>query len=153
MQHSPNKINLFLFFKLPAAFWCGVRAKSINNDSCTTQVRHRWINQNPFKSMYFAVQAMAAELSTGALVMYHIRQSGANISMLVANNKATYLKKATGRITFSCNDGALIAAAVKNAIDTGEGQTVWMRSVGTNEKLEVVSETHFEWTIKVKSNR
>ena len=32
-------------------------------------VKHRWINQNPFNSMYFAVQAMAAELSTGALVM------------------------------------------------------------------------------------
>jgi hypothetical protein len=32
-------------------------------------VKHRWINQNPFNSMYFAVQAMAAELATGALVM------------------------------------------------------------------------------------
>ena len=153
MQHSPNKINLFLFFKLPAAFWCGVRAKSISSASCTTQVRHRWINQNPFRSMYFAVQAMAAELSTGALVMYHIRESGQNISMLVANNKATYLKKATGRITFSCDDGILIATAVQNAIVTGEGQTVWMRSVGTNETQEIVSETHFEWTIKVKTNR
>jgi hypothetical protein len=29
--------------------------------------------------MYFAVQAMAAELSTGALVMYHIKQSGKKI--------------------------------------------------------------------------
>ncbi len=153
MQHSPNKINLFLFFKLPAAFWCGVRAKSISSESCTTQVRHRWINQNPFRSMYFAVQAMAAELSTGALVMYHIRESGQNISMLVANNKATYLKKATGRITFSCDDGKLIASAVQNAIVTGEGQTIWMRSIGTNETQEIVSETHFEWTIKVKTNR
>lgn len=153
MQHSPNKINLFLFLKLPAAFWCGVRAKSIGSASCTTQVRHRWINQNPFRSMYFAVQAMAAELSTGALVMYHIRESGQNISMLVANNKATYLKKATGRITFSCEDGKLIAKAVQNAIVTGEGQTVWMRSVGTNEQQEIVSEAHFEWTIKVKTNR
>jgi hypothetical protein len=129
MQHSPNKINLFLFFKLPAAFWCGVRAKSISSASCTTQVRHRWINQNPFRSMYFAVQAMAAELSTGALVMYHPRKRR-NISMLVANNKATYLKKATGRIAFTCNDGIRIAKAVQDAIATGEGQTVWMQSVG-----------------------
>jgi hypothetical protein len=153
MEHSPNKINLFLFFKLPAAFWCGVRAKSINAEQCTTQVRHRWINQNPFKSMYFAVQAMAAELSTGALVMYHIRKSGYNISMLVANNKATYLQKATGKITFVCNDGALVAAAIQTAVVSGEGQTVWMQSIGTNESGEIVSETQFEWTIKLKNQR
>jgi hypothetical protein len=48
--------------------------------------------------MYFAVQAMAAELSTG-LLMYQIQKSGKKISMLVANNKGVLLK-ATGRITF-----------------------------------------------------
>jgi len=37
-------------------------------------VKHRWLNQNPFNSMYFAVQAMAAELTTGALVMYQIKK-------------------------------------------------------------------------------
>jgi hypothetical protein len=36
--------------------------------------KHRWINQNPFNSMYFAVQAMAAELATGALVMFQIQK-------------------------------------------------------------------------------
>ena len=58
--------------------------------------------------MYFAVQAMAAELTTGALVMYQIKKSKRNISMLVANNKGNFTKKATGRITFTCNDGHLI---------------------------------------------
>ena len=73
MAFSSAKINTFLFFKLPAAFWCGVRVKNLNNDACEVAVRHRWINQNPFNSMYFAVQAMAAELSTGALVMQSIQ--------------------------------------------------------------------------------
>lgn len=153
MEHTPNNINLFLFFKLPAAFWCGVRALSINGDQCRTKVRHRWINQNPFNSMYFAVQSMAAELSTGALVMYHIRKSGHNISMLVANNKSAYFKKATGKIVFKCDDGSLVAAAVQTAIATGEGQTVWMQSIGTNESDETVSESQFEWTLKLKTNR
>jgi len=153
MRLTPSKINLFLFFKLPAAFWCGVRTKTITPDACTTSVRHRWINQNPFQSMYFAVQAMAAELSTGALVMYHIKESGQNISMLVANNKATYSKKATGRINFRCEDGAALSQAIAKAIATGEGVTVWMKSIGTNQSNETVSETHFEWTLKVKHNR
>ncbi len=150
MEFSPSKLNTFLFFKLPSAFWCGVRVKSISVQQCVVTVKHSWFNQNPFNSMYFAVQAMAAELTTGALVMMQIKNSGRKISMLVANNKGNFTKKATGRITFTCNDGHLIAEAIKQTIATGEGQTFWMKSVGVNEKGEQVSELDFEWSIKLK---
>lgn len=147
---STNKLNTFLFFKLPSAFWCGVRVKSIDTSTCIVTVKHRWINQNPFNSMYFAVQAMAAELSTGALVISQIKESNKNISMLVANNKSNFTKKATGRITFTCNDGHLIEHAIQQTIATGEGQTFWMKSIGTNQKGEQVSEMDFEWSIRIK---
>lgn len=150
MQFTASNLNKFLFFKLPSAYWSGVRAKSINEHNCVVSVKHRWVNQNPFKSMYFAVQAMAAELTTGAMVMLHIQKSKRNISMLVANNKGNFSKKATGRITFTCNDGHLIEEAVKKTIENGEGQTFWMKSIGTNEKEEQVSEMDFEWSIKLK---
>lgn len=150
MEFSASNLNKFLFFKLPSAFLCGVRAKSINESQCVVSVKHRWINQNPFNSMYFAVQAMAAELSTGAMVMLHIQKSNRKISMLVANNKGNFTKKATGRITFTCHDGHLIEEAVKKTIATGEGQTFWMKSIGINEKGEQVSEMDFEWSIRVK---
>jgi hypothetical protein len=100
--------------------------------------------------MYFAVQAMGAELSTGALVMYHIQKSGKKISMLVANNKGNFTKKATGLITFSCKDGHLIEEAIQKTIATGEGQTFWMKSIGMNEQGIQVSEMDFEWSIRVK---
>jgi hypothetical protein len=150
MEFSPSKLNTFLFFKLPSAFWCGVRVKAISNAQCIVTVKHRWFNQNPFNSMYFAVQAMAAELTTGALVMMQIKYSGRKISMLVANNNGNFTKKATGRITFTCNDGHLIEEAIKHTIATGEGQTFWMKSIGINEKGEQVSELNFEWSIKLK---
>lgn len=150
MVLSPSKFNAFLFLKLPAAFWCGVRVKSISNDSCVVTVTHRWFNQNPFKSMYFAVQAMAAELTTGALVINQIKKSGKNISMLVANNKGNFSKKATGKITFICNDGHLIEEAIQKTIATGEGQTFWMKSIGKDEKGDQVSELNFEWSVKIK---
>ena len=151
MELTPLKLNVFLFFKLPSAFWSGVRVKSISKEKCVVTVKYRWFNQNPFKSMYFAVQAMAAELTTGALVMMQIKKSGKNISMLVANNNSNFSKKATGRIIFTCNDGHLIEEAIKQTIATGEGQTIWMKSVGVNEKREQVSEMNFEWSIKLKA--
>ena len=137
-------------FNLPSAYFCGVRTKYIDDEKCVVTVRHKWINQNPFKSMFWAVQGMAAELSTGAMVMAKIRESGKRISMLVANNKATFSKKATGRITFKCIDGLLIDEAVEKTIQTGEGQTFWMNSVGKNEDGVEVSNFSFEWTIKLK---
>lgn len=150
MSTSAIKINLFLFFKLPSAFWCGVRLKSIDAINCHTTVKHRWINQNPFNSMYFAVQSMAAELATGALVMQEIKRSNLKISMLVSNNKSNFTKKATGTIIFVCNDGEAISKTIQHAIATKEPQVLWMKSIGTNEKNEQVSEFDFEWSIKVK---
>lgn len=150
MEFTVKNLNKFLFFKLPSAFICGVRVKEIDDTACLVTVRHRWINQNPFNSMYFAVQAMAAELSTGALVMRQIHKSGKKISMLVANNKGNFSKKATGRIKFSCNEGYKIEEAIRNTIATGEGQTFWMKSIGTDEKGVQVSEMDFEWSVRIK---
>lgn len=147
---SPRKLNAFLLFKLPSAYFCGVRTKTLEKNRCVVTVKHRWFNQNPFSSMFWAVQGMAAELATGALVMSKIRDSGKNISMLVANNNGTFMKKATGRITFECVDGLLLDAAIEKAISTGEGQTVWMNSIGKNSEGVQVSTFNFEWTLKVK---
>jgi len=101
--------------------------------------------------MYWVVQGMAAELSTGALVMSEIRDSDHNISMLIANNKATFLKKATGRINFTCEDGLLIKHAIQKTIETGEGQTCWMKAEGMNSEGIPVSVFEFEWTVKLKN--
>lgn len=152
MKFTPSKLNTFLLFKLPSAFFCGVRVKEITPEKCVVTVKHRWINQNPFNSMYFAVQAMAAELTTGALVMYCINQSGKKISMLVANNKGNFSKKARGRITFTCQEGHLMQSAIEAAIATGEGQTIWMKSTGVDQQGDRVSEMEFEWSVKIKAS-
>lgn len=150
MKFTPSKLNTFLFFKLPSAFWSGVRVQGIDTNKCSATVTHRWINQNPFNSMYFAVQAMAAELTTGALVMMHIKLSKRNVSMLVTENKSFFSKKARGKITFSCTEGILIEDAIQKAIQTGEGQTLWLKSKGVDAQGDLVSEMEFQWSLKVK---
>ncbi|MFS4467962.1 DUF4442 domain-containing protein [Maribacter sp. 2210JD10-5] len=150
MAVSTSKFNTFTFFKLPSAWWCGVRLKYMDEKKAIVTVKHKWFNQNPFKSMFWAVQGMAAELATGAMMIDQIRNSGKKISMLVQNNKANFSKKATGKITFTCEDGHLIKAALDRTIATGEGQTIWMESVGINEDGVVVSTFDFEWTVRLK---
>jgi len=153
MEVTLKKMNRFLMFKLPSAFLCGVKLKDLTNEKAVVTVTHKWINKNPFKSMYFAVQSMAAELSTGALVIKKIQECGSPISMLVTNHQGRFTKKAVGKIRFVCNDGYLINKVLKQAIKTGEGQTVTMKSIGIDEDGEQVSIYEFEWSLKLKSSK
>ena len=153
MEVTVKKMNRFLMFKLPSAFLCGVKLKDLDAEKAVVKVTYKWINQNPFKSMYFAVQSMAAELSTGALVIKKIQECGKPISMLVTNHNGKFTKKAVGKIRFVCEDGNLINEALKQTIETGEGQTIVMKSVGINEDGEQVSVYEFEWSVKLKSSK
>ena len=150
MKQNLFKISVFTFFKLPAAWWTGVRVSEINDTSCVVSVRHRWINQNPFGSMFWAVQGMAAELSTGVFFIWSIKSRKVAVSMLVLKNKATFKKKAQGLILFKCDQGEAAVAAINKTIDTGEPVIVKMKSVGTDSSGAVVSEFEFEWTLKRK---
>jgi|TARA_B110000014_G_scaffold260457_1_gene250247 hypothetical protein len=150
MKLTPNKINLFLFLKLPSAYFCGVRLKSLSTQKSITSVKFRWINQNPFGSMFWAVQGMAAELATGALVMKKIRESGKNISMLVASNNATFSKKAKGRIVFTCKDGEKLDSVIDKVLNSKDGQLIMMNAIGFNDEGVEVSSFNFEWTLKLK---
>lgn len=151
MKFTASRINRFLLFKLPAAYFTGVRLHKITDQSAIIKVRHRWINQNPFRSLYYGVQAMAAELSTGVLVMKKIYATGKPVSMLVTRQEAEFTKKATGLITFTCSQAALIDEALQKTLVTGEGQVIKLQSQGIDESGEQVSAFEFEWSIKLKT--
>lgn len=150
MKVTPARFNMFMFFKLPSAWWSGVRLHSLNESECIVKVKHSWINQNPFKSMFWAVQGMAAEMTTGAFLTREINLSGENISMLVSNNTAKFTKKATGKIRFVCNKGLEVKKLIQKAVDTGDSQTLWIDSTGYNENNLVVSHFSFEWSVKTR---
>lgn len=144
------QLHLFLFLKIPISWIAGVRLKEMNDEICITKVKFGWLNQNPFNSMFWAVQGMAAEFSTGFLCAEKIRKSGKKISMLVVHNQAEFTKKAVGRVTFSCLQGKELDAVLQKAIETGEGQTLTMFSEGKDQKGDLVSKFAFTWSFKVK---
>ena len=150
-QFTPSKLNKFLLFKLPSAYFSGVRVKTISNKEAISTVKFKWINQNPFNSLYFAVQAMASELATGILMMKHIKESTKKVSMLVVYQTGTFTKKAVGRINFVCKDGDLIKQTLEKAIASGEGHTIIATSEGFDQQGDVVSKFEYTWSIKVKN--
>lgn len=149
---TPFFFQLFLLTRLPVAFFCGLHLKAINEKSASITVRYRWFNQNPFRSMYFAVLAMAGEVSTGILAMGHLYKREA-ASMLLVRNEGSYMKKAVGKITFTCTDGSQIKEAIDKAIATKDATTCTCTSIGVNEQGEQVASFLFTWSFKLRSGQ
>ncbi|MBS1730231.1 MAG: DUF4442 domain-containing protein [Bacteroidetes bacterium] len=146
----PIKYRLFLLTRLPLVFFTGIRIREITPTFASVSVKYKWLNQNPFHSLYFAVLAMAAELSTGTLCMGFLYQRKPTVSMLIVNLQAAFYKKATGTIVFKCEDGQMIHQLIEEAISTGEGKSVECKSIGYNENNEVVAVFNVTWSFKVK---
>lgn len=151
MTH-PLKSRVFLLWKLPAAFFSGVRIKSISEEKCEVTVPYKWFSQNPFRSTYFACLAMAAEMSTGILSLMQIMNRQPAVSMLVVSLEANYFKKAVDITTFICEDGKALEVLVDEVIASGEAKSFKAKSVGTNKAGEVVAEFYITWSFKAKNN-
>jgi Domain of unknown function (DUF4442) len=145
--------SLGMLYSMPMGFIAGLRIKKLTEDSASTTVKSGWINNNPFRSMYFAVLSMAAELSTGVLLIRGTQNSKPATSMLVVKNSASYFKKAVGKITFTCVDGKLITDSINKAKQTGEGVLIETKTIGKDSAGDVVAEFEFTWSIKVKSSK
>ena len=153
MMKHPVKFRMFVFRKLPAAYFAGVRVREVDERRCVVTVPYKWLSQNPFRSTYFACLSMAAEMSPGALAMVHLYKINPPVSMLVVKVESEYFKKATARTSFVCEDGELFQKTIEETIATGESRTVKAKSVGRNKEGEVVAEFYITWSFKAKSTK
>jgi Domain of unknown function (DUF4442) len=145
---NPIGVRAILWSRLPLAAFAGLRVKSLDENGADVTLPAGWKTQNPFRSTYFAAQAMAAELSTGAPARYLIERSGANVSSLVTGLSARFTKKATRPTTFRFADGGGMRAAIDEALRSGEGVPFKARSVGTQDDGQIVAEFEIEWSFK-----
>src|ERR1035437_6409617 len=143
--------RLYLLKVLPMAFLAGIRVKEFSVEKSALTIRFSWLTQNPFRSIYFACLAMAAEISTGLLVMNGIYKSNPAISMLVVKNQSFFFKKAVGKISFTCSEGNLISESIEKAKHNSEGVIVEVKSIGIDEVGDTVAEFIFTWSVKAKS--
>ena len=145
------KFKLSMFKMLPMGFLSGMRIKKLDHDTCHVQIPYKWINKNPFKSTFWAVLGMGAEMSSGALVLLYTHKQQPSISMLVSKCEANFSKKATGITTLICNDGKLIKDAVIKTISSKEGVEFKTSMIGYNSSNEEVARFSFTWSIKQRS--
>jgi hypothetical protein len=140
--------DIFLLMKLPLAWMAGCRLKRIDTEGCVVQLPYGWRSQNPFNSIYFAAQSMAAEMSTGVPALFAIENSEHSIAMLVAHMEADFTKKADKLTTFTCDDVPKMFAAIEETCRTGEAVLVPMETVGRMADGTEVARFTFTWSVK-----
>ena len=142
-----------MFRRLPLAWLSGLQLKSCTDQECTITIKHRWINQNPFRSIYFAAQLMAGEMGGGLPALLHIKSKGYNSAMLVTHIEASFFKKATGSIIFRFNEVADIKAAVDEAQRSTEQPATYLATTHAyNESGQKIAEVRALWSFRARPN-
>jgi hypothetical protein len=144
----PGFFPLYLCFKLPLAACAGLRLKELSENRCVVRLPGGWRTQNPFRSTYFAAQAMAAEMSTGAPAMVLLQGAPASVSMLVRGLSASFTKKATGPTLFTFEDVSGMQAVIDEAGAGDEGREYTARSVGRLLDGTLVAEFDVQWAFR-----
>jgi len=133
---------------LPLGACAGLRLLSLDERACTVSLPGGWRTQNPFRSTYFAAQAMAGEMSTGAPAMVLLAGAPASVAMLVTGLRADYRKKIVGPSRFTFEDVAGMSAVVERAAGGAEPQVYVARSTGRDSAGDVCSELEVTWSFK-----
>lgn len=141
-------LSLWLWRMLPLAAFAGLRVTRLDEQACRVHLPGGWRTRNPFGSTYFAAQAMAAEMSTGAPGLVLREDAPRSLSMLPLSLSVRYTKRLLGPGTFTCEDVPAIAAAIARAAAQGEPVPLLARSTGRNAAGEVVSEFEIGWSFK-----
>lgn len=147
---NPLGIRAMLWARLPLAAFAGLRVARLDETGAEVRLPAGWRTQNPFRSTYFAAQAMAAEMSTGAPALWLIGQTGEQVSSLVTSISAKFTRKATQETRFVFSDGAKMRAAIDETVRTGQPVVFTAHSIGTQRDGSQVAEFTVEWSFKKK---
>ena len=149
---TSGQFRWYLATQLPMGWLAGLRVQLLTAHECTTRVPFKWLTKNPFRSMYFAVQSMAAELSTASTCLLAVTGQKPSVAFIIVDMEATFLKKATSTVYFTCSDAGQAFDAVRRCIDTGEPQTATFHTTGKMSDGTIVSEFAFTWSFKQRKS-
>jgi len=144
----PWNFRLYLWARLPLAACAGLSLRRLDDAGCTVALPGGWRTQNPFRSMYFAAQSMAAEMSTGAPAMMLAEGASASVSMLVREVRGVFTRRIVGEAEFTFEDLDGMGKTVDRAVATGESETFVARSVGRTRDGGAASEFEITWSFK-----
>ena len=150
---NPFTFVPFSLVKIPMLAISGVRMKLLSAEECVVSAPFKHINKNPFKSMYFAVQAMAAELSTAGAAMLALEAFEENFAYIVVNIQAEFNKKADSKVFFTCKNYDEFKSELEESIATNEPVVIAATTEGKMANGTIVSTFTVTWSFKKREKK
>lgn len=145
---NPWLFRGYLVGRLPLAAAAGLRLRRLDDTACDVWLPGGWRTRNPFASTYFAAQAMAAEMSTGAPASILVASAPASVAFILRGIRATFTKRIVGGSLFTFDDVAGLRSAVDRAASGSEEQAYTGHSTGRTAEGEVAAEFDVTWSFK-----
>ena len=142
------KMFLLGFFKIPILHYVRPRLIVINDEKVVLKVTLRRRTKNHLNSMYFGAFAVGADIAGGLQAFYFAERYGKKISFAFKSSTAQFLKRAETDTFFESNQGAVIVAALKKSMETGERVNDIVNVIAKNTNGEIVAT--FEMGISLK---
>ncbi|MBK9516313.1 MAG: DUF4442 domain-containing protein [Anaeromyxobacter sp.] len=120
-----------LGLKIPVLLFLGPRVQRLDEKGCAVTIPFGWRSRNHVGSMYFGALCAGADLAGGLPAARLIWEKHKRVSLVFADLKAEFLKRADGDTLFTCDDGYAVAAAVRQADASGERVTLPVQVTAT----------------------
>lgn len=144
----PLSFKLYLLAKLPLALGAGLKLVRLDQQECVVALPGGWRTRNPFGSTYFAAQAMAAEMSTGAPAMILALGAARSTAMILVEIRAAFAKRIVGPALFTFSDLGSMKEAVERAGGQDEPVTFTAQSLARAEDGVIASAFEVTWSFK-----
>lgn len=119
-MRSTLEIRSFGLTKVPLILYCMPSVLRLDDAVCSVRIPLNWRTRNHYKSMYFGVLAVGADVAGGFLAMHHTRKSSKPVGLLFKDFKADFLKRPEADVVFTSPDGPAMAELVEQAVQTGK---------------------------------
>ncbi len=120
-----------LGLKIPMLLFLGPRVERLDEKGCAVTIPLGWRSRNHVGSMYFGALCAGADLAGGLPAARLIWDQFKQLSLVFADVKAEFLKRADGDTLFTCDDGYAVSSAVRQADASGERVTLPVSVVAT----------------------
>jgi len=144
-------VNAFMAAKMPLGLAAGLRVDSIDRTSCVVSLPGGWRTQNPFGSMYWAAQGMAAEMATGVQGYALTNAAPVPVRMILSGCEGKFSRMCKGRGRFVFDQGAQVEAAILATLESGATVNCATDVVGYDPSGEEVSRWVFTWSFRAKT--
>lgn len=145
---DPWRLRGYLLGRLPLAAFAGLRVRRLDGSACAVFVPGGWRTRNPFGSTYFAAQAMAAEMSTGAPAMVAVREAPASVALILTAVAATFTRRVQDGALFTFEDVAGLRAVVADVAARGGTASYTGHSTGRTGDGTAAAEFDVTWSFK-----